>query len=332
MPVTSRQEETRQIKWLQDTEKRYQGGIISVFKCYCNTEFQHLKSEVFNSRKRGCTPKCVGKSGHKLVEVTNYTLGYKCYCEQNSNKCNCNRIVDITGKTFGRLTAIECIGKIKGKIHWKCICDCINKSSYLPAIVEVSSNHLINGLRKSCGCINNPNLIQLIFGRLKVLERTDLRNKWGNTLWKCQCSCPEKTIKYVSTTDLTRGNTSSCGCITNERIAKLGKSQVGENNPRWNPNLTNKERGQRRICPKFTKWRKKVYIRDNYTCQCCGQYGGKLEAHHLDGFHWFKKGRYNVNNGITLCRYCHEQFHAEYGKEFTTKEDFYEFLVDELWK
>ena len=60
----------------------------------------------------------------------------------------------------------------------------------------------------------------------------------------------------------------------------------GENNGRWNPNLTYEERQTCRKHPKYTEFIKKVLIRDNYTCQCCGkkkEISGRLILHHFDG-------------------------------------------------
>ena len=56
---------------------------------------------------------------------------------------------DLTGKRFGKLTAIEPLKERKNKrIVWKCKCDCGNYAN-------VISTYLTNGDTKSCGCIKN---------------------------------------------------------------------------------------------------------------------------------------------------------------------------------
>lgn len=99
----------------------------------------------------------------------------------------------------------------------------------------------------------------------------------------------------------------------------------GENNKRWNPNLTDKERIQRRSYPEYIEFCRKVKVRDNFTCQCCGS-KRKLEVHHLNGYNWDIDGRLDVKNVVTLCEKCHKNFHYKYGKQNTTKEQFEEWL------
>jgi len=72
-------------------------------------------------------------------------------------------------------------------------------------------------------------------------------------------------------------------------------------------------------------WRKAVFIRDNFTCQKCGVSGGKLNAHHINNFSDFPELRFDINNGITLCKHCHKEFHHKYGKKNNTKEQLEEF-------
>ena len=56
------------------------------------------------------------------------------------------KALDVAGQRFGRLTAIECLGTIKGKRYWAVQCDCGNEE-----LVNVAN--LKNGHTKSCGCL-----------------------------------------------------------------------------------------------------------------------------------------------------------------------------------
>ena len=104
--------------------------------------------------------------------------------------------------------------------------------------------------------------------------------------------------------------------------------RYGEKNNKYNPNLTDEDRIKRRISAgeSIVKWRNDVYERDNYTCQCCKIRGGVLHAHHLNGYHWYKEGRFDVDNGVTLCKTCHFDFHNKYGRADNTKEQFQEYI------
>lgn len=57
------------------------------------------------------------------------------------------KLVDLTGKRFGRLTVIEQAGRTKnGRVKWKCICDCGKEAI-------VAGSCLTSGHTKSCGCL-----------------------------------------------------------------------------------------------------------------------------------------------------------------------------------
>jgi hypothetical protein len=68
-------------------------------------------------------------------------------------------------------------------------------------------------------------------------------------------------------------------------------------------------RDRERDCAGYRFWRQEVFVRDNYTCQDCGQRGGVLNAHHIQP--WAKNHalRFAVSNGVTLCRACHKARH-----------------------
>lgn len=54
-------------------------------------------------------------------------------------------------------------------------------------------------------------------------------------------------------------------------------------------------------------WREAVFKRDNWTCQDCGERGGKLHAHHVKSFSQHPLLRFEVSNGRTLCIPCHKK-------------------------
>lgn len=63
-----------------------------------------------------------------------------------------NKLVDMTGQRFGRLTVIGIGGRTKepsgrSRPLWKCICDCGNE-------VLVLRDNLIHGRTQSCGCFH----------------------------------------------------------------------------------------------------------------------------------------------------------------------------------
>jgi len=48
----------------------------------------------------------------------------------------------------------------------------------------------------------------------------------------------------------------------------------------------------------------------------CGQRGGDLEAHHIRRKHDFPHLTLEVSNGITLCKFCHQNRVTGYEEKF----------------
>lgn len=61
-------------------------------------------------------------------------------------------------------------------------------------------------------------LTGMTFGRWTVLEQSELKNK--KDVWKCQCSCKDKTIRDVLGYNLRSGSSKSCGCLSREKNSK----------------------------------------------------------------------------------------------------------------
>ena len=97
----------------------------------------------------------------------------------------------------------------------------------------------------------------------------------------------------------------------------------------YNHDKTMEERIRDRKYTAYYDWRKQVFERDEYTCQCCGQEGGKLNAHHIEAYSRNKELRTELSNGITLCEDCHKEYHSNFYKNDADIETLDEFLTGE---
>lgn len=77
----------------------------------------------------------------------------------------------------------------------------------------------------------------------------------------------------------------------------------------------------------YKLWHKSVLQRDNFTCQKYGLRGGKLHSHHINNFADFPELRFAIDNGITLSKKAHDEFHKKYGYKNNTKGQLEEFLT-----
>lgn len=166
------------------------------------------------------------------------------------------------------------------------------------------------------------NLVGQKFGRLTVKDKVGYFKSKGGTYYLCDCDCGNKDIKVLGSA-LKSGKQVSCGCWRVEQ-------STGENNPNWKGGVLS-EQQKARNSKEYAVWRDAVYERDNYTCQCCGQRGGKLNAHHIKSFSKYSGLRFEVSNGITLCENCHAweyegSLHNIYGSQDVTPEQLYEYI------
>lgn len=56
---------------------------------------------------------------------------------------------------------------------------------------------------------------------------------------------------------------------------------------------------------KTRTWRKEVLERDSHTCQICGNID-LLRVHHIENFATNEDLRIDIDNGITMCAFCHD--------------------------
>lgn len=106
---------------------------------------------------------------------------------------------------------------------------------------------------------------------------------------------------------------------------KMGNAHRGEKSYRWKGGIS-PENVKIRNSFEMKIWRKAVFVRDNFTCQKYGTRGGELHPHHINNFADFPELRFAIDNGITLSKKAHDEFHKIYGKKNNTREQLLEFL------
>ena len=66
------------------------------------------------------------------------------------------------------------------------------------------------------------------------------------------------------------------------------------------------ERHREMARQEYKIWRSDVFLRDNWTCQTCQARGVYLEVHHIKSWANYPELRYEISNGVTLCKPCHD--------------------------
>lgn len=85
----------------------------------------------------------------KIIFGSNLVRGLtlSCGCLHKERARETKHWIDISGRRFGKLTAVEFKGTCKnGDAMWRCVCDCGQEST-------VKYNHLVSGAVASCGCL-----------------------------------------------------------------------------------------------------------------------------------------------------------------------------------
>jgi hypothetical protein len=116
---------------------------------------------------------------------------------------------NLTGQRFERLLVLGyAYRNARSQTFWVCQCDCGKTHT-------VVSYALLKGDTRSCGCLNREvararqrhDLTGQRFGRLLVESMVAQR---GPSRAHCVCDCGTRTVVYAG--NLTKANTTSCGC------------------------------------------------------------------------------------------------------------------------
>jgi len=126
--------------------------------------------------------------------------------------------------------------------------------------------------------------------------------------------CNKKLVSYSAK------RCRECNAIFNsgENHYLYGKKRpymTKEKHPNWKGGITRKHSGTNKT--ERIRFRdeiqKLVLERDNYTCQICGERGGKLQVDHIQSWAEYVDLRFDINNCRTLCMSCH--YKITFGRE-----------------
>ena len=124
-----------------------------------------------------------------------------------------NKIKDITGQKFGKLTVIGKGGYTATKrksILWLCRCECGNE-------VFRTSAHLRQNYNSTCGkCnkINDEDYINKTYGYWTIISSAKSKSRKKSFL--CRCKCGNERVVNLDT--LLLGKSQSCGCFHREMM------------------------------------------------------------------------------------------------------------------
>lgn len=154
----------------------------------------------------------------------------------------------------------------------------------------------------------------------ELLSKTYFGNKEKLT-YKCVCG----NISRIAFAKFQSGQ--RCKKCKSRNISERHR---GPNSVNWDHSRTMEERIKDRRYPEYYEWRRNVFERDDFTCQICGLRGGRLAAHHIQGFAKYPDLRTEVSNGITLCADCHKTYHRKIEHNTATLDGWEYFTTDFL--
>lgn len=146
------------------------------------------------------------------------------------------KFIDLTGQQYNDwLVLYRDIEYSGSKIKWVCKCLACNNT-----IKSVFGSDLKQNKSKNCGCIrkqkialrnteNYKNITNKRYGYLVAIEPTEKRQN-TYVVWKCKCLNCGRTDVEVCLHDLEKGNTFSCGCMTESHGEYLIKQLLWLNN------------------------------------------------------------------------------------------------------
>ena len=143
-------------------------------------------------------------------------------------------------------------------------CEGLFECPYCKKSFKSVIGNIVNGHTKSCGCLRDSskkqlrnNLVGKRFGRLIVLKRMQNHPINNKVQFLCKCDCGKETI--VTSDNLQRGHTLSCGCYKYEQEKECNVKD-----------LSNQKFGKLLVINRVDKSNEKGVF---WNCRCdCGKY------------------------------------------------------------
>lgn len=141
-------------------------------------------------------------------------------------------------------------------------------------------------------------------------------NKMSDEESRKECLKCNKHFRITSRARIRTAKFCSMECAKGHNIFSKGftpwnKGKVhlrGSNHWNWRGGV-DKEHTRIKQTEEYRNWQQAVYRKDKWMCQHCGYRGRKIVAHHIKLFSKFPLLRFEVSNGMVLCRSCHQNVH-----------------------
>lgn len=157
----------------------------------------------------------------------------------------------------------------------------------------------------------NMTLVTCSDCKIEYNKRTDCLKEWNG-----RCSiCALKNIVNTKVRGIRKVEWKKCTLCNKEsywikidlcKDCKIKNMPSKENHYKWKKDRSTLSKKQERNDMAYREWRRLVWERDEFKCQIpdesCDK---KFEAHHIVRWVEDEKLRYEVSNGITLCKKHH---------------------------
>lgn len=144
-------------------------------------------------------------------------------------------LLDLRGRTFGRLRVIRLSKRSGKRTYWRCRCSC-------GVMKDIRSDGLRSGAVVSCGCYHRQRISErgfthppgTRFARLVVIKVAGRKTKRGR-IYECSCDCGK--LVRVQGRHLRSGESKSCGCWYDETrplcTLRHGHSRIRRRSPEY---------------------------------------------------------------------------------------------------